>query len=184
MKGVWRGVFLGAVLCLVGSGAFAGGPLCPIRKWKDPLQDAQCVVLDSLILSGGAVQNGIWYLGASATSDRRGFKLGFFAQWVGPTWAFLSPGKAMTFIADGDKIVLTCTGSDGRRNITDTGEAFETTFCEASPEDLDRITSARRVLIEIKGEVLTQRARLDPADLSCLLAFQDVTRGIAAVGMK
>jgi len=181
MKGVRWGVLLGAILSLTSLAASAGEPLCPIRKWKDPLQNAQCAVLDSLILSGGTVQNGIWYLGASATNDRRGFKLGFFAQWVGPTWAFLSPGKAMTFIADGAKIVLSCTGSDGRRNITDTGEAFETTFCEVSPGDLDRIASARRVLIEIKGETLTQRAALDAGDLACLQAFHNVTHGIAAV---
>lgn len=61
---------------------------------------------------------------------------------------------------------------------------MRTTFCEATPEDLDRIIAARRVLIEINGEVLTQRARLDPADLSCLLAFHDETHGIATVGAK
>ncbi|NOY44325.1 MAG: hypothetical protein GXP50_02550 [Deltaproteobacteria bacterium] len=184
MKGARWGILLGAILSLINIGASAGEPLCPIREWKDPRQDARCVVLDSLILGGGTVQSGIWYLGASATRDRRGVQLGFIVQWVGPSWAFLSPGETLTFLVDGKEIPLSCTGSDGRRNITDTGAATETTFCGASPETLDQIISAKRVLIEIKGETLTQRAALDTGDLACLRAFHDTAHGAVMVGAK
>lgn len=145
-------------------------PVCTVEKRGDEFTAETIVRTHRNLIPWGSHSAGVWAIDAICRLSANDEKLLLSLRWKGSEWAFLVEGQGVIFIADGERLPLTCTGSSSFRDIKKDG-VEEFSYCETSRGDLSRIAGGREVKVRVAGSRLTQDTVLDDDNKGCFAEF-------------
>ena len=143
-----------AACCLV-AGCAVTPP--PTATYYDPVTGARTDVSENLLATDGQPREVVW-LNAFRDFKRRGDPAYYLeVQYIAPAevgYLDISPGQTLTLVVDGEPVKLEGGGSlnrrrDFRREKTDF--VREDAFYEVNKLDLQKVASAQKVKVQIKG---------------------------------
>ena len=176
LKGKMKTNYILLAACCLVAGCAVQPP--PAATYYDPVTGARTDVSENLLATEGQPREVIWLNAFRDFKGGRGQSSYYFeVQYIAPGdvgYLDIPPGQTLTVIADGQPTTFESNGSlNRRRAFRREGAEFvrEDAFYPISQHDLQKIASAQKVKVQIKGNNGLVEREFRPENFERIKAF-------------